>query len=161
MKRLLPALPVGIMLLTAGGVFAADPVSTAPVFKEGELTAPAVQVQRKSIVANAMELSEEEGRRFWPVYEEYRAAMDGVAGRMTALLNAYAEQRQHFTDIAAKELVDGYLDAEAARLKIKKQYVEKFREALPWKKVMRLYQIENKMDALVSAELAKKIPLAP
>ena len=34
-------------------------------------------------------------------------------------------------------------------------------KAIPPRKVARFYQIDNKLDAVVRADLAKQIPLAP
>ena len=45
-------------------------------------------------------------------------------------------------------------------LKLKKDYLGKFKKVLPAQKVMRFYQIENKIDAIVEYELVDKIPLA-
>jgi len=44
-------------------------------------------------------------------------------------------------------------------VKLLSDYVPKFEKVLPPKKVARLYQIENKMRALVNYELARQIPL--
>jgi len=44
-------------------------------------------------------------------------------------------------------------------LKVQKQYLRKFRKVLPALKVVRFYQLENKMDAEIDAELAVFIPL--
>jgi hypothetical protein len=37
-------------------------------------------------------------------------------------------------------------------------YVPRFQKVLPAKKVTRLYQVENKLRALVNYELARQIP---
>jgi hypothetical protein len=63
------------------------------------------------------------------------------------------------TDKDAKKLLDEYLTIEHLYLKLLQDYLPKFRKALPEKKVIRFYQIENKVHALVNYELAKNIPL--
>ena len=49
---------------------------------------------------------------------------------------------------------------EEDRARLKAQYLPKFKKVLPVKKVARFYQIENKLDTALLAELAEAIPLA-
>ena len=42
---------------------------------------------------------------------------------------------------------------------MRRKYLEPIGEALPGRKVMRFYQIENKMDAVLRYELAETIPV--
>ena len=63
------------------------------------------------------------------------------------------------TDSDAKKLLDEYLTIEGLRLKVRQAYLSKFRKVLPEKKVARYYQIENKILAVLTYELAKQIPL--
>ena len=55
--------------------------------------------------------------------------------------------------------MDEFLLIEADRLKLRQAYVSRFRKALPDTKVGRYYQLENKIHAVVSYDLARLIPL--
>jgi hypothetical protein len=44
--------------------------------------------------------------------------------------------------------------------KLKRKYVKRFMKVLPAKKVLRYYQIENKLDTIINMDLAATIPLA-
>jgi len=57
------------------------------------------------------------------------------------------------------KLVEDYLAVEADRVAVRRAYVPEFAETLPGRKVARLYQIENKMDAALRYELAATIPV--
>jgi len=46
------------------------------------------------------------------------------------------------------------------RAKIRAKYVKKFKKVLEPKNVLRFFQVENKLDAMIIAELAAEIPLA-
>ena len=48
---------------------------------------------------------------------------------------------------------------ETERLKLRQDYLPRFRKVLPDIKVGRYYQLENKIHAVVAYELAKAIPL--
>jgi hypothetical protein len=53
-----------------------------------------------------------------------------------------------------------FLEIQNGRVKLKKSYVKKFGKALPPKKLMRYYQVENKIEAMINFDLVQKIPLA-
>jgi hypothetical protein len=63
------------------------------------------------------------------------------------------------TDNTAKDLLDELMTIETLGLKLRQTYLPKFREVLSDVKVVRYYQIENKIYAALSYELAAKIPL--
>ena len=60
----------------------------------------------------------------------------------------------------AKVLLNEYLDIERERLEFKNTYVQKFGKILPPKKVMRYFQLENKIEANFSYQLSRMVPLA-
>ena len=57
-------------------------------------------------------------------------------------------------------MVNETLDIETKRAKLKEQYLKKFKEILVPKQVLRWYQTERKIDALIRAEMALAIPFA-
>ena len=59
----------------------------------------------------------------------------------------------------ARDLLDDYFDIESDMLRIRKRYVRRFQAVIPAMKVTRFYQLENKLDAEVDAELAATMPL--
>ena len=48
---------------------------------------------------------------------------------------------------------------QADRVKLRKSYVKKFNKAIPPKKTVRFFQIDNKLDTIIDFALAKEIPL--
>jgi hypothetical protein len=75
------------------------------------------------------------------------------------LIDNYGKVYNAMTDEAASKLLTDYLALERAHVALLSSYVPRFQNVLPPKKVARLYQIENKMRALVNYELAKQIPM--
>jgi hypothetical protein len=133
-----------------------------PVFAQsGEiaLTRQVVQTERQALVTAAMELTEQEGAAFWPLYREYRGAMAKVGDRSQALIVDYAAKYATLTDADAQVMLDEMLAIDTEALKVRKDYVKRFGKILPAKRVARFFQIENKMDAVIKADLAETIPL--
>ena len=161
------SLASGMMLLVACALGPA-PVASAQSQPQGEeprlrevieLTRSVLQLQRKAIVSNAMEFSERENQVFWPVYREYHAEVDGINDRLAALITDYAKDTINVSPAEAEDMLADYLRIRAERIKLKQSYVKRFQKALPSIRVVRYYQIENKLDTALDLELAKSIPL--
>ena len=63
------------------------------------------------------------------------------------------------SDSVAKKLLDDSLLMDSEYLKLRQSFLAKFRGILPDTKVARYYQLENKIDAVLRYEQAKRIPL--
>ena len=124
-----------------------------------ELTRSVVQVERKAVVAKAMELTQQESQAFWPVYNEYWNNLNKINDRKVKLIMDYAKNYGNISDTMAKDMLKEFFDIQNATLKLKKKYVKKFENVLPPKKVFRYFQTENKLDALINIQLASEIPL--
>ena len=125
-----------------------------------QLTRAAIQVERQAIVTQAMDLTPEEMETFWPLYREYRLEAVKLGDRIVALIERYAANYEDLTDATASKLLTDMVKIEQARANLKAKYLPKFKKVLPAKKVVRFYQLENKMDIAILAEVAEEIPLA-
>ena len=131
----------------------------ADMADEIEMLRSVSQTERKVIVAKATVLTDQEATAFWPVYNDYRAAMAKVNDRLVKIITDYAAQRDTLTDAQAQVLVNDHIKFEQDLLSVRKKYVKKFNKAMPMVKVARFYQIENKLDALQKLGIASQIPL--
>ena len=120
-----------------------------------------MQAGRDEIVDFEMGLTDEEAKRFWPLYKSYRGEIMVVRDRYANMIGAYlrAYEAGDVSDEYAEKLLNDWLQYQQDLLKVQKQHVRKFSKILPMRKVARFYQLENKMDAEIDAELAVFIPL--
>jgi hypothetical protein len=118
-----------------------------------------IKADKKLLVAENMQLTEKEAKDFWPVYETYQSELFLLRIRTLNLIRDYEASYEKMTDATAKRLLDEGLTIETLRLKLSKTYLPKFRKVLPETKVVRYYQLENKVNALLYYELAVNIPL--
>jgi hypothetical protein len=130
------------------------------ITSEVEMSRAAIQVRRQALVTAAMDLEPKESDVFWPLYREYRLEMAKVNDRFVRGLGRYLETYDSLTDETAKKMMEEYLSIERARTSVKSKYVSRFLKVLPAKKVARFFQIDNKLDAVINAELAQRVPLA-
>jgi len=124
-----------------------------------QLVVEKIKADKKLLVAENMQLSEAEAKAFWPVYEQYQAELFLLRTRTVKLIKDYAAAYQKMTDSTAKKLLSESMAIETRRLQLGKAYLPKFRKVLSDAKVVRYYQIENKINAAVNYELAANIPL--
>jgi len=118
-----------------------------------------LHADKKLLVAENMQLTETEAKAFWPLYDQYQNELFLLRARTLKLINDYGEAYEKMTDNKAKKLLDEYMTIEGLGLKLRQTYLAKFRNVLPETKVLRYYQIENKINAVLMFELAKNIPL--
>lgn len=124
-----------------------------------QLTRSAIQAERQAIVAANLELDDRESAVFWPLYQEYRNALDAVNSQRVELLERYFANYETLTDDEATELLQRHLAWEKDVLGVRSAFAKKMRKVLSGRTVARFFQIENKMDLIVEYELASEIPL--
>jgi hypothetical protein len=124
-----------------------------------ELTRSAVQSRRQEIVKELMELTPQESEAFWPIYREYQVDAAKLGDQRVALIETYFANADKLTDEQADKLLEDAFKLRKNQLDLQKKYVGKYRKVLPAVKVARLYQIENVLDAIISANLQATMPM--
>ena len=124
-----------------------------------QLVLEKIRADKKLLVAENLQLTEAEAKAFWPVYSRYQDELFLLRTRTAKLITDYADAYDQMSNATAKKLLDEYLTIEALGLKLRQAYLPKFRGVLPEVKVVRYYQIENKIHAALAYEFGAKIPL--
>ena len=117
---------------------------------------------KKLIVAANMALTDAESKAFWPIYDAYQAELQKINEQLGTIIADYARMHNagKLTDARARALMDRYLGAEEAEVRLKRTVAKRLDKVLPGVKVTRYLQIENKIRAIVKYELAGEVPLA-
>jgi hypothetical protein len=126
-----------------------------------EVARSVVSTDRKAVVVAEMELTEAEGKDFWPLYHEYRSAMDKIADDRIKLVLNYAKLYPNVPDEQANEMLNSYTSLEQRQVEQRNLYLKKFGKVLPAAKALRFAQIETRLDLLIHLNLAARIPLTP
>jgi hypothetical protein len=153
----------GLGLLVGAMIAGAPPcraqATQANMRDEVELTRAEVQNRRREIVQKLMELSPQESEAFWPVYREYQTETAKLGDQRVTLIETYLSHSSSMTDKQAQDLLKDWFKLKENQLGLQKKYVGKFQKVLPPVKVARLYQIENALDAVLSANLQANMPM--
>lgn len=157
-RHLAAACALALFCALASYVPAAAQESGAPSQKQ--LDRAALRAQRKAIVGDNMQLSADEAKVFWPIFEEYETRMDKIDDRHVAELKEFAKNYQTLTDDQAKKKLDEVLAIQQATLDLQNEFVPKFRDKVSQITVTRFFQVDNKLRALVQCQIAQVVPLA-
>lgn len=124
-----------------------------------ELARTVLKAEKQATVAEAMILTEEESAPFWELYNEYQNELYKLGSEELKIITDYAKNFESLNDQKADELWTAAMNLESIKLKLKKKYYKKFKKIIPSGKAARFFQIENKIEALISAQMALEIPV--
>jgi hypothetical protein len=147
-------------LVLAFAISLALPIA-AQTASDMQILAEKIKADKKLVIAANMQLTEEEAKGFWPVYDAYQADLQKINQRLLGAIKRYADayNKGAVSDDLAKKLVNEAIAIEEAEVKLKRSYVPRLEKVIPGTKVARYIQIETKVRAVARYELAANIPL--
>jgi hypothetical protein len=126
-----------------------------------EVARSVVTADRKTVVVAAMQLTDDEAKDFWPLYREYRSAMDKITDDRVKLVLDYAKVYPNVPEEQAKEMLNTYTSLEQRQVEKRNAYIKKFSKILPADKALRFAQVETRLDLLIHLNLAARVPITP
>jgi len=124
-----------------------------------ELLRSDVRAQKVAIITDAMEMTEEQATKFWPLHREYELKLAELTDARLANIKAYAEVYGSVTDELANELIHGALKNRAARLELQGTYFTKVAEAIGAKMAARFIQADMFLNTLIDAQIQSQLPI--
>lgn len=124
------------------------------------LARQSAQTDRKVILLANMNFTSEESELFWPKWEEYRAAAVANGDRKLTLIKEFAENYENMNNQVADEVMTDYFSIKMQEIVILQSFAKELTHFMPATKAMRVIQIETKLDAAITMQLASEIPLA-
>lgn len=153
--------PLLTIFSLVGGYFVAGHALAATGEGEVEKGREMIREGRLEIIRAELQVTDDESPAFWPLYAKYRDETDAIQDRYSAMITEYL-RRYDAADLNneyADELIDTFLAIKYELLDVQKKYLPEFRAVLPAMKVARLFQLENKLNAEIDAQLALVVPL--
>jgi len=144
--------------------FAAITLATTPIMAQTfddylEVAREVLNADKKAIVADTMELTEAESAPFWALYNEYNTELYKVHTKRVNIIKEYAANYETLTNEKADELWKANMSYKKELLSLNQSYYKKFKKIVSANKAVLYFQVEGKIDTLISAELAEGIPL--
>ncbi len=123
-----------------------------------ELLKSDIKTQKKLIIAEVMELSEQEASLFWPLYNEFEFELSKLQDAQFAVIKDYADNFESLTDAKAKELWLKAVKIREQKQKINKKFFKKMDKVLPSITVVKFFQVNNLVENLIQLQLSSSIP---
>ena len=127
---------------------------------EMELSILAKAAEKKAVVLSTMKLKSETKEQFGKLYDEYQQKLMKQGLNHARLIGTYVANYKQMTNETSDQLIIKWTELEEAELKLKKEYILKFRKFMPSAEVVRYFQIENRFKAIRRSKSFKMIPLA-
>lgn len=155
------------LLITLLGVAAANTVVVAQretdkgiqIEKDLELVRRDLRSEKKKIIAMNVPLTETEAVAFWPIYDQYAAAMTKHYDEFYAVIKDYAANQKTLTDTQAISMVKRWSEIQVGLAQTRQKFVPQFEKVVPGKKAALFFQIDRRLYALMDLQVASEVPL--
>jgi hypothetical protein len=152
MKKLLIVI-AALLFATATPSFADDLEQYLQLLKT-DVRANAKEIVKKGMVT----FTDEEAKRFWPIWDAYVAEREKFLDARVALITAYADDYDTMTDAKAKELLDRRFQQLKLRNQLDEKYRPKFATALSPRRLVRFYQIQQELEVMIELRAISTVP---
>lgn len=116
-----------------------------------------VEALKISFITNKLDLTPEEAKLFWPIYNQYedekKALRKTTFGEKEEMKNI-----DEMTDAEAQKLIDNQIAFKSKELDINKKYIAEFKKVLPIKKVAKLLMVEEHFKKMLLEKAKEQGP---
>ena len=124
-----------------------------------ELVRQSANTDRKVILMGNVDFTADESAEFWPAWNKYRAATAANNDRLLSVIKDFAENYDNMTDQKASQILTDSFSVKMQGIVILQNFSQQINKFMPTQKVMRIVQIESKLNAAIDLQLAAEIPL--
>jgi hypothetical protein len=119
-----------------------------------------LRAMKMQVIGQNMSLSDDEGQKFWPIYNHYVKDLSEVNNQKYALLKQYAEMWATMSDEDALIYVRHWLEADGQAQALRLKYVPVVSQVLPGRKAATFFQLDRRLNMIIDLQLFSQIPLA-
>jgi hypothetical protein len=149
-----------LMLILVGIVFAQEPQKQEMNLNDYlALAKEDLAVQSKKLMLVNMQLTEEEGKKFWPIYENYFAERSKIMDERIKMYKMIAEKYGSMTNEDADMIADTFFDIESKLSELEKDTFNKVKDDLSSLRGIQFLQIQRQIDTIVKLQMSAQFPL--
>ena len=124
-----------------------------------EIVRSTIKTEKKALIAEVMELTDEESSAFWPVYNEFEENMYKLNTDYFNIVMEFADNYENMSAEKATDILNKVSKYSLDKEKLKKKYIKKIMKVLSPQKTLRFMQASSKIEVMIDAQLASEIPL--
>lgn len=118
----------------------------------GEKAQERIESFRIAFFTEKLQLTPEESQAFWPLYNEYENARKELRQKY----RLEGKRLELLSDSELEEYIEQQLKMEEEMVKLRREYVYKFKKILPIRKVAMLQKVDNEFKRQLLQELRKR-----
>ena len=118
-----------------------------------------VRQQKDEMMGAVMLLGAADAAKFWPIYNDYDAALTKLNDQRVANVREYARTYNQMTDAKADELVQNALAYRKQREQLLVQTYDRVKQALGGITAARFVQVENQLLLIIDLQIASQLPI--
>ncbi len=149
-----------LISLLIGAVGWAGPPVAALDRAQFEVMFEAREAERRVMIAQGLQLTDDEAAKFWPAYDEFRADIKGVDLEQAMLVATFAQNFQNLDDDTSREILNDAKRIEKDRARVISRHLSKVQRLIPASDALRYFQMQSYIATAERFALQQRIPLA-
>src|SRR4051812_36916895 len=129
----------------------------AQMHTEIELVRSTYKLEKKAVVADYLQLSNEDAAKFWPIYNKYEDERIAIGDRRIKLITDYVNEKHVGSVVNADAMVKESADIQEKEVNLRQKYYALVKTGVSAAVGINFYQIEDQISAAVKAELYKEL----
>lgn len=126
---------------------------------EEELINTFMKAEKKALVAENMNLSDDKATAFWTLYDAYSVERDALMKDRTAVLEFYVNEFNDISDEQVDEVMSSSFGSRKADTKLMQKYYKKMKKEVGVKVATRFYMVEEQIQLIVKVAIWEALPL--
>jgi hypothetical protein len=114
---------------------------------------------KKHLIALNLPLTEVEATKFWPVYDEYAAAMAKHNDEFYMLIKDYVARQKTLTDDEAASIIKRWAEIQIEASQTRLKYIPLVAKVISPRKAALFFQIDRRLYALMDLQTSSQLPL--
>jgi hypothetical protein len=116
-------------------------------------------VQSKKLMLVNMQLSEQEGEKYWPIYDAYFGERSKIMDERVEMYKMIADKYGSMTDDDAAEVAKTFFALEDKLSKLERETFNKISEELSSLRGIQFLQIQRQIDTILKLQVSGQFPL--
>jgi hypothetical protein len=117
-----------------------------------------IETMKVAFITRKLNLTPDEARAFWPLYNQYQDELDNIRGKRREDLRAVRDEFVSMSDKEVEKYVENELNYKQAELDLLKKYHILFKKIMPVRKVALLYRAEEDFKRELLRRIQEKGP---
>jgi hypothetical protein len=142
-----------IFFVTVASMFAQDLNSYMELIKSD------MKTEKKKIITEAMQFSENESKTFWDLYGDYELSMDKLANKRIEYIKDFAQNYPNVSNKKADEIMKKAFDYFEDRLELRSDFYDDVKDKLGAFTAAKYIQLDMQMQLVIDIQVSAALPL--